>query len=166
VQDLLNTRDIGGKVPDLLATVEQARDWLRTALPVSENHWEPWISALTERDVVAIGAMRRELQTIVAGEGAAPAVPPVSTTLVVAPGGEVHLEPTGNGRQRFRSAVWCGIFLAQQADVWKRLKLCRNPPCGSAFYDRSKNNSGAWHDVKTCGNAVNLRASRARKRLV
>ena len=28
VQDLLNTRDVGGKVPDLLASPDLARDWL------------------------------------------------------------------------------------------------------------------------------------------
>jgi predicted RNA-binding Zn ribbon-like protein len=33
-----------------------------------------------------------------------------------------------------------------------------------AFFDRSRNNSGVWHDVAACGNAINLRASRARRR--
>jgi len=33
-----------------------------------------------------------------------------------------------------------------------------------AFFDRSRNNSGVWHDVKFCGNAANLRAFRARQR--
>ena len=63
----------------------------------------------------------------------------------------------------FAAQVWAQVFLAQMAGTWKRLKLCHNPPCASAFYDRSKNNSGVWHDVKMCGNAVNLRASRARR---
>ncbi|WP_230981726.1 CGNR zinc finger domain-containing protein [Mycobacterium malmoense] len=44
------------------------------------------------------------------------------------------------------------------------MKRCRNHRCASTFYDRSKNNSGVWHSVKTCGNAANLRASRARRR--
>jgi predicted RNA-binding Zn ribbon-like protein len=44
------------------------------------------------------------------------------------------------------------------------MRLCRNPTCRAAFYDRSKNNSAVWHDVKACGNAINLRASRARRR--
>jgi predicted RNA-binding Zn ribbon-like protein len=57
-----------------------------------------------------------------------------------------------------------GSSLGVQAGTWMRLKLCHNPPCASAFHDRSKNNGGVWHDVKTCGNAVNLRASRARRR--
>jgi predicted RNA-binding Zn ribbon-like protein len=52
---------------------------------------------------------------------------------------------------------------AQENTEW-RLKLCRNPECAVAFYDRSKNSSAVWHNVKTCGNAANLRASRARRR--
>jgi predicted RNA-binding Zn ribbon-like protein len=46
----------------------------------------------------------------------------------------------------------------------RRLKICRNPRCRVAFFDRSRNNSGVWRDVRTCGNAANLRAYRARQR--
>jgi predicted RNA-binding Zn ribbon-like protein len=63
-----------------------------------------------------------------------------------------------------RSAVFAQIVRAQGADTWRRLKLCRNPGCASAFYDRSRNNSGVWHNVHTCGNSANLRASRARRK--
>ncbi|TFV34142.1 CGNR zinc finger domain-containing protein [Streptomyces sp. T1317-0309] len=33
------------------------------------------------------------------------------------------------------------------------------------FYDRTRNNIGVWHSVRSCGNPANLRASRARKRV-
>jgi predicted RNA-binding Zn ribbon-like protein len=33
-----------------------------------------------------------------------------------------------------------------------------------SFYDRSRNNSAVYHDSRQCGNAIYLRASRARKR--
>jgi predicted RNA-binding Zn ribbon-like protein len=48
--------------------------------------------------------------------------------------------------------------------MWRRMKLCGNGRCAVAFFDRSRNNSGVWHDVAACGNAINLRASRARRR--
>jgi len=48
------------------------------------------------------------------------------------------------------------------ADTWRRLKVCRNPRCQVAFFDRSRNNSGVWHSTKVCGNVENLRAHRAR----
>jgi predicted RNA-binding Zn ribbon-like protein len=62
------------------------------------------------------------------------------------------------------SAVWAEVLLAQRAGTWARLKLCREPACASAFYDMSRNNSGVWHDVRVCGNAANLRASRLRRK--
>ncbi|MGV9563808.1 CGNR zinc finger domain-containing protein [Streptomyces sp. NPDC003480] len=56
------------------------------------------------------------------------------------------------------------VFLAQQTGAWQRLKMCRNDRCGTMFFDRSRNISGVWHNVKICGNAANLRAYRARQR--
>jgi hypothetical protein len=47
---------------------------------------------------------------------------------------------------------------------WRRLKLCRNDRCAVSLYDRSRNNSAVYHDSRECGNAIYLRASRARKR--
>lgn len=60
--------------------------------------------------------------------------------------------------------LWLCVALAQRDGSWARLKLCRNAECGSAFYDRSRNNSGVWHDVRSCGNTANLRAYRARRK--
>jgi predicted RNA-binding Zn ribbon-like protein len=53
---------------------------------------------------------------------------------------------------------------AEVAGTARRLKICPNEWCHVAFYDRSKNNSAVWHDQASCGNIVNVRASRARKR--
>jgi predicted RNA-binding Zn ribbon-like protein len=46
---------------------------------------------------------------------------------------------------------------------WRRLKVCSNAPCTRAFYDRSKNASGKWCAMATCGNRLNARAYRRRK---
>ncbi|NUR09393.1 MAG: CGNR zinc finger domain-containing protein, partial [Nocardioidaceae bacterium] len=54
--------------------------------------------------------------------------------------------------------------LAQADGSWPRLKTCRGRGCPCAFYDASRNNSRVWHDVHTCGNVANLRASRTRRR--
>jgi len=159
VQDLLNTRDVGGKVPDLLASRDLALDWLITEKDLLGDLFDP-----PEADLDELRALRRELTAVLHGEDAALRSPMVPASLVIAPTGDVRLEPAGTGPQRFSSTVWAEVFLAQQNDTWRRLKLCRNAPCSSAFYDRSRNNSGVWHDVKVCGNAVNLRASRARRR--
>jgi hypothetical protein len=93
-----------------------------------------------------------------------PADVPVS--LVPDADGWVRIVPAGRGTRWLASALWAEALLAQQAGLWPRLKLCHNADCRAAFFDTSRNNSGVWHDVSTCGNTANLRAFRERKRLL
>jgi predicted RNA-binding Zn ribbon-like protein len=52
---------------------------------------------------------------------------------------------------------------AQADGTWDRLKLCGNPDCRWAFYDRSHSRRGAWCDMATCGNRLKNRNLRARR---
>jgi predicted RNA-binding Zn ribbon-like protein len=52
---------------------------------------------------------------------------------------------------------------AQSDGTWDRLKLCGNPDCQWAFYDRSHSRRGAWCDMASCGNRVKNRNLRARR---
>ena len=52
---------------------------------------------------------------------------------------------------------------AQADGSWDRLKLCANPDCRWAFYDRSHSRRGAWCDMATCGNRHKNRNLRARR---
>jgi predicted RNA-binding Zn ribbon-like protein len=52
---------------------------------------------------------------------------------------------------------------AQADGSWDRLKLCGNPDCRWAFYDRSHSRQGAWCDMASCGNRVKNRNLRARR---
>ena len=52
---------------------------------------------------------------------------------------------------------------AQADGDWDRLKLCGNPDCRWAFYDRSHSRRGAWCDMASCGNRVKNRNLRARR---
>jgi hypothetical protein len=162
VQDLLNTRQIGQHAFDLLGTVDGARYWLQQLDPLPGN--DDWPRDLTDAQLATLRALRADIERLVAGGDGHTPGPLARTTLVLGSDGELRLEPAGQGLDGFAAQIWAQVFLAQLAGTWKRLKLCHNPPCASAFYDRSKNNSGVWHDVKMCGNAVNLRASRARRR--
>ncbi|OBH83218.1 peptide chain release factor 2 [Mycobacterium scrofulaceum] len=165
VQDFLNTRGIAGYGPDLLADTTLAREWVDGAV-------RNWSAArgeelpppkLDDADLSKLRSLRDTIDALVSGEvaGARSVVP---AALVISDAGAVRLEPSGTGWRWLASAVWAEILLSQHADTWRRVKQCHNHRCGSTFYDRSKNNSGVWHDVKTCGNAANLRASRARRR--
>jgi predicted RNA-binding Zn ribbon-like protein len=52
---------------------------------------------------------------------------------------------------------------AQADGTWDRLKLCANPDCRWAFYDRSHSRRGAWCDMASCGNRLKNRNLRARR---
>jgi predicted RNA-binding Zn ribbon-like protein len=159
-QGLLNTRATASGATDLLIDDAEAREWLTDGLA----EWgERTGSEVPEVSATAaeLASLRSDVRRYIEGERFLVDVPILIVSTVE---GELRTQPTGSGIGWVASAVWGGILVAQQADRLRRLKLCRNEVCGSAFYDRSKNNSGVWHDVHVCGNAANLRASRARRR--
>jgi predicted RNA-binding Zn ribbon-like protein len=167
IQDFLNTERIQDYGPDLLADPALAREWSQGAVAnwaaLHGVHAEA--PALDARDLSKLRALRDTITQLVRGEvvGAAPtAGVPASFTL--SDTGAVQLVPAGSGWRWLASLLWGEILLSQRDDTWRRLKQCHRHGCDSTFYDRSKNNSGVWHNVKTCGNAENLRASRARRR--
>ena len=47
--------------------------------------------------------------------------------------------------------------------TWERLKVCRQESCRWAFYDNTKNRSGVWCNMASCGNRAKARAYRARR---
>ena len=48
--------------------------------------------------------------------------------------------------------------------TWERLKACREDSCQFAFYDHTKNRSGAWCVMEVCGNRAKARSYRERRR--
>ncbi len=55
-------------------------------------------------------------------------------------------------------------FLADLDGSWSHLKECAGANCDSVFFDRSKNHSGRWCSMSTCGNRAKVRAWRERHR--
>ena len=78
--------------------------------------------------------------------------------------GHATLEPDIAGVEGALARLLSVAPLAQADGTWRRLKVCANDACGVAFYDTSKNHSGVWCAMERCGNRVNARASRARRR--
>ncbi|CAL9635031.1 CGNR zinc finger domain-containing protein [Streptomyces sp. enrichment culture] len=167
VQELLNTRAIAPYGEDVLADGDSGDRWLRdvTAAWAEEQGWPGPAGEPRAGDLERVRALRERLAALVTGEAE-----PVraATDVSLRPGldeeGRVALVPVGDPGEWLEAAVWAQVLLAQADGTWQRLKLCREPACRSAFYDRSRNNSGVWHDVRRCGNAANLRASRARRK--
>jgi len=167
VQDFLNTVDVQEYGPDLLADTTLAGDWLvgavRTWSALRGVPADP--PSLTDADLAKLRALRGTIAQLVRGEPASgPGIAAIPASFAVSETGEVRLEPAGNGWRWLASALWGEILLGQRDGTFRRIKKCHNHPCESTFYDRSKNGSGVWCNVKTCGNVANLRASRARRR--
>ncbi|MFH9826653.1 CGNR zinc finger domain-containing protein [Streptomyces bobili] len=172
VQEVLNTRAAGKPaLEDLLSTPEAATSWLSIAL----GEWgrrsgsEAPAIEVDEPGLVRLQQLRASLQMAVAGEvrdaPVRPAPKGVSGTLDVRidAEGALSLAPRGKDASWVVAASLNEIANAQLLGTWRRLKMCRNWNCSVAFYDGTNNNNGVWHDVRICGNAVNLRASRQRR---
>jgi predicted RNA-binding Zn ribbon-like protein len=78
--------------------------------------------------------------------------------------GGADLRPTASGVERPLGALLAMIFRSMLDGTWQRLKICRADDCRWAYYDRSKNGSGAWCSMLDCGNRAKARAYRERRR--
>jgi hypothetical protein len=160
VQDLLNTRRIQRvDMPDLLADLARAQSWLDDSV----ENWSATTRArhsqviLSEDDLSELHDLRTDLNawlgltdqghdgSLVSRHPTTPmkTFPSASVAARIGPDGEVLLEPRGEGSRRVRAVALIEIFAAQQLNTWRRLKVCRNDQCAVAFYDQSRNNSGA-----------------------
>jgi predicted RNA-binding Zn ribbon-like protein len=167
VQSFLNTRSAGLPVkPDLLASPASANRWLRTL------EW-PRTPRLTADDLTPLRELREALQAqLQAGRDTpdTPHQPDLAHLLeklrfrVTLTAGQLALSAEGAGWRQVAGTLVGDILAAQEHELWPRLKVCRNPGCSVTFYDSSKNQSRVWCNTSVCGNLVNLRASRARRR--
>lgn len=82
-----------------------------------------------------------------------------------APTGQAELGPAErSGALGLRGALAAAVYDSLRDGTWRRLKVCRKHSCLFAFYDRTKNGSGAWCSMETCGNRVKAQRRRARER--
>ena len=72
--------------------------------------------------------------------------------------------PVSAGVDGVLSSLVATLHDAMVAGTWSRLKACRNSHCRWAFYDHSRNSSGAWCSELACGSRMKVRAYRARQR--
>ena len=75
-----------------------------------------------------------------------------------------RLNPGRDGLDGSLGELLAIVFRAMSDGTWDRLKACGNPDCEYAFYDHSKNHSGRWCDMASCGNRMKARAYRERAR--
>jgi predicted RNA-binding Zn ribbon-like protein len=75
------------------------------------------------------------------------------------------LEPKGEGVAAAFGRIVAIAFVSAFDGSFDHLKLCADETCRSVFYDRSKNHSGRWCSMSTCGNRAKVRAWRERQRV-
>jgi predicted RNA-binding Zn ribbon-like protein len=174
VQDFVNTRNYfrGG---DLLGEVEEATARLveRGLMEEGERIGEPErrrLVTLREGLRGLLLANNRGAAGAEIGEETGALLNDLATTARLrvrfGPDGRPKLEPTadeGDPADRIAARLLAEVVRAEAEGKWRRLKACRNEGCRWAFYDASKNRSGAWCDMDVCGARHKMRAYRERK---
>jgi predicted RNA-binding Zn ribbon-like protein len=168
VQDFVNTLDVE-EGQDLLCSGEDLAAWLREqGLPSGD---EP----LGDTDAASARALREALRALLrANAGGDPE--PAATVLVnglaaraplrleLDAGGQASLHEAGReGVDAALARILAGVYTAQVDGTWARFKVCLDPGCEWAFYDRSRNRSSHWCDMAACGSRHKVRAYRARR---
>jgi predicted RNA-binding Zn ribbon-like protein len=165
VRRFANTQDIEDGIEEL-ATPAALRAWLRA-------QGLPDVPDADARDVERLTALREALRGLMLANNGAPYDPRALEVLRAeaaraglrvrfeAPG-ESALVPAGDGVDAVAGEL-IGIVHEAMADgTWPRLKACRSDTCQWAFYDRSRNRSGAWCSMAVCGNREKARSYRRR----
>ncbi len=166
VQAYVNTLDVeSGR--DRFADVGGLRTWLATHCGLGEN------ARLGEADRLTAIEFREALRTVLtegqeSEESALTVLDEVSARsglrLGTTDGGRLELTPTGDDMYASLGRLLAAVHTAMLEGSWERLKICAADECRWAFYDASKNRSGTWCSMQTCGNRAKVREHRHRQR--
>lgn len=168
VRRFVNTRQIGHGTERLIAPADLG-DWLE------QEGLAPAGVRVTRADLTRALELREALREVLAAHnGGGPAPSPASRTLDAAAhraklrlcfeedgGASLHSEAAGVSGALGRLLAIVHDSIAQ--GTWTRLKACRDEDCAWAFYDHTKNRSGAWCSMERCGNRAKARAFRERQ---
>ena len=148
--------DEAGLVVDFLNTIDIDED---VDLLSNEPEYQIWAQAheLSPARRQTARRLRDALRSLLQGDEAE--LPRIPLSVTVDGVGEPHLAV-----EDVVTGVLSAVLWLVGRDEWARIKLCPNPVCLEAFYDRSKNRSRAWCDMAGCGSMMKARSYRARRR--
>jgi len=107
--------------------------------------------------------LRVELRALVAGQAPGPNVEDaVRRARITIDLTEPRLVPQAQGLDGALGLMLIAVYDSIRDGTWSRLKTCRN--CGWAYWDNSKNRSGAWCSMQLCGSRLKVRRYRDRQR--
>ena len=78
-------------------------------------------------------------------------------------GDDNPIHVTATGVRGAVGRILGSAFLAELDGRWERFRVCHDPGCSSVFFDGSKNKSGKWCSMASCGNRAKVRAFRERQ---
>jgi predicted RNA-binding Zn ribbon-like protein len=167
VRRFVNTRQIG-RGTELLTDPAAMADWF-----VAEGLAPGGLRA-TRADLSRAIELREALRKVLAAHNVGESAPADPSRILDATAGRarlrLHFEDDGGASLVPDAAGVDGAFgrlLAIVHDAiaqgtWTRLKACRDHTCAWAFYDHTKNHSGAWCSMERCGNRAKARTHRER----
>ena len=166
VQGFINTVDLeSGR--DALGTRDGAAHWLAHHGFIPRGTEVD--AAARERVVAFREALRSLLFTNHGDPVEAEAVRTLDAIVASAPlrvafdaDGGAELRAAGTGVDAALAYIAARVYDAMRDGHWERLKACRSDTCRWAFYDASRNRSGAWCTMATCGNRKKVEAYRQR----
>jgi len=170
VQDFANTLDEDiDSITDSIADTEALQRWLVDNRLMDAG--EP-VDAQDHARAIAVRERLRDLLAGRHGDTVAPGAVDQLNGLVAAiplrvrfgAGGEIAVEPALGGIDGALGHILAAAVASVANGTWARLKICRSDTCRWAFYDASKNRSGAWCSMRVCGNRAKVRAYQERRR--
>jgi predicted RNA-binding Zn ribbon-like protein len=172
VRQFINTLDVETG-EDELATTDGLEVWLAGNRLLGS---EPAPIDFNGRELETAVALREALRSLcLANNGSRPE--PEAQRALDAAAGSLHLHLTARlggpavislvpdeiGVRRGLGEILTIVFEALHDGTWPRLKGCADETCQFAFYDASKNHSGHWCSMASCGNRAKVRSYRARQ---
>jgi hypothetical protein len=169
VRGFLSLHDHEQGEPDgMPPSLESLRWWLgaRALLPPEEHvrdqdlAWALHVrDALTAKVRESMGETRDEEATALLNRAAEETG--VRVCFGCADGDAIHVE--AGGVRGAIGRILGTAFLAELDGRWERFRICHDAGCSTVFFDRSKNKSGKWCSMESCGNRAKVRAFRARQ---
>ena len=165
VRTFINTADLQ-RHTDAVSTPETLRAWL------AEHELLDATATVTPHELARAANVREALRELAGCEDCAECADEALRTLAEAAARaplalafgrdrKLRLEPIDRGVDGAMARLLAIVHRAVENGDWPRLKLCKDEGCRWAFFDHSKNRSGAWCDMATCGNRNKARRRRA-----
>jgi len=167
VQDFINTLDVVPRNEEELTDPAALRDWLVQHRLLDRS------ARLTPADLRHAVSIREALRDLLAMNSGQ--TPPREATATLSraargsqvivefePDGEANLAPLSSGIDAALGKLLAITARSMLQGTWSRLKACADQTCRWAFYDWSKNRSGNWCSMASCGNRCKARRFRTR----